>query len=98
MAKSGLSFDVPIRARTEEEARILLRQHPEVVKRKKRIDEREIPMDETAKSRLVVDEVYMTGFSDDAIIDAGLDTVENVKAKQKARRAAYIDEVQKNDL
>lgn len=95
MAKSGLSFDVPIRARTEEEARILLRQHPEVVKRKKRIDEREIPMDETAKSRLVVDEVYMTGFSDDAIIDAGLDTVENVKAKQKARRAAYIDEVQK---
>jgi len=95
MAKSGLSFDVPIRARTEEEARILLRQHPEVVKRKKRIDEREIPMDETAKSRLVVDEVYMTGFSDDAIIDAGLDTVENVKAKQKARRSSYIDEVQK---
>jgi len=33
--------------------------------------------------------------SQDAIIDAGSDTAENVKARQRTSRAAYIDEVQK---
>tara|TARA_R110002020_G_scaffold118990_2_gene271806 strand:- start:345 stop:2831 length:2487 start_codon:yes stop_codon:yes gene_type:complete len=33
--------------------------------------------------------------SQDSIIDAGSDTAENVKARQRTSRAAYIDEVQK---